>query len=41
MIIAYILLLRPKDIGRAKAEIAAEFVNSRIAGCKVTPYPLI
>ena len=31
---------RPKDIGRAKAVVAAEFVNSRVAGCNVTPYPL-
>ena len=30
---------RPKDIGRAKAVVAAEFVNSRVAGCNVTSYP--
>lgn len=32
-------LCRPKDIGREKAVVAAEFVNSRVAGCNVTPYP--
>ena len=32
-------LCRPKDIGREKAVVAAEFVNSRVAGCSVTPYP--
>ena len=29
---------RPKDIGRPKAEVAAEFVNGRISGAQVTPY---
>ena len=33
-------ICRPKDIGRAKAVAAAEFINSRVAGCNVTPYPL-
>ncbi|XP_001633684.2 NEDD8-activating enzyme E1 catalytic subunit isoform X2 [Nematostella vectensis] len=31
-------LFRPKDIGRPKADVAAEFINSRIAGCNVTPH---
>lgn len=31
-------LFRKKDIGRPKAEVAAEFINQRIQGCTVTPY---
>ena len=31
-------LFRPKDIGRPKAHVAAEFINSRIKHCHVTPY---
>ena len=30
---------RPKDVGKSKAEVAAEFVNTRVLNCKVTPYP--
>ncbi|KAM3843888.1 NEDD8-activating enzyme E1 catalytic subunit isoform 2-T2 [Vipera latastei] len=32
-------LFRPKDVGRPKAEVAAEFLNSRIPNCAVVPYP--
>jgi len=31
-------LFRRKDIGKSKAETASEFINKRIAGCKVTPH---
>lgn len=34
------MLTRPKDVGRPKADVAADFINSRIPGCCVVPYPL-
>lgn len=30
---------RPKDVGRPKADVAAEFINNRVPGCTVVPYP--
>ncbi|KAK2165259.1 hypothetical protein NP493_1376g01057 [Ridgeia piscesae] len=33
-------LFRKKDIGQPKATVAAAFINNRIVGCKVTPYPV-
>uniref|UniRef100_A0A3Q3GM45 NEDD8-activating enzyme E1 catalytic subunit n=1 Tax=Labrus bergylta TaxID=56723 RepID=A0A3Q3GM45_9LABR len=32
-------LFRSKDVGRPKANVAADFINNRIPGCCVVPYP--
>ena len=31
-------LFRQNDVGRFKAEVAAEFINKRIPGCRVSPH---
>ena len=34
-------LFRRKDIDKPKATVAAEFINNRIPGANITPYPLL
>ena len=34
-------LFRRKDIGKSKADVAAEFINRRIQGANIVPYPLL
>ncbi|KAF7249948.1 NEDD8-activating enzyme E1 catalytic subunit [Varanus komodoensis] len=36
--ITNVVFYRPKDVGRPKAEVAAEFLNSRIPNCAVVPH---
>jgi ubiquitin-activating enzyme E1 C len=33
-------LFTQEDVSKPKAEVAARFINGRVAGCIVTPYPL-
>ncbi len=39
LLIIFPLTNRPADIGKSKAVVAAEFINRRILGCNVIPYP--
>lgn len=32
-------IIRTTDIGKSKAQVAADFINKRVPGCCVTPYP--
>lgn len=34
-----VIFTRAKDVGRPKADVAADFINSRVPGCCVIPYP--
>lgn len=34
----FIYFVRPADVGKPKATVAAAFIEKRIPGCKVTPY---
>ena len=39
VVLIFIFCYRSKDIGKPKSDIAAEFINSRVKGCCVKPYP--
>lgn len=41
MFLVLFFLNRVKDVGRFKVEVAAEFVNKRVLGCKVISYFII
>lgn len=32
-------LYRPRDVGKPKVEVAANFIKTRLPDCNVTPYP--
>jgi len=39
ILVIFCCICRRSDIGKSKAQVAADFINKRVPGCNVTPYP--